>query len=83
MPTVLRINGFAVKIFLPPREHGPPHVHVLNAGGEVIVELGLRGNGCLLKEAYGMNSRDIVRAFRIVEEYSDALFERWNKYHER
>lgn len=28
-----------------------------------------------------MNSRDIVKAFRIVEANVDALLERWQEYH--
>src|SRR5439155_17759960 len=31
MPTVLRVGPFRVIIFLPPREHRPPHVHVQTA----------------------------------------------------
>lgn len=30
-----------------------------------------------------MNSRDIVKAFRIVEANADALLERWTEYHGR
>jgi hypothetical protein len=35
MPTVLVQGGFKVRILLPPREHGPAHVHVHKAGGLV------------------------------------------------
>ena len=83
MPTVLRVDGFVVKIFLPPREHGPPHVHVLKADGEVIIEFGWHGENCFLREAHGMNSRDIVEAFRIVGANADALLGRWKEYHGR
>jgi hypothetical protein len=31
MPTVLHVGGFQVRIFLPPREHGPARVHVRKA----------------------------------------------------
>ena len=34
MPTVLHRDGFRVVIWLPPREHGPAHVHVFARGGE-------------------------------------------------
>jgi hypothetical protein len=43
MPTILVIDGFAVRMHGPPREHGPPHVHVWKAGTEVIIELGHHG----------------------------------------
>ena len=32
MPIVFRLDGFEVVILLPPREHGPAHVHVTKAG---------------------------------------------------
>lgn len=81
MPTVLRLDGFAVRILLPPREHGPAHVHVIKANGEVIIELGKQGERCFLKEAHGMKTMDIVRAMRIVEENAAALMEYWRKHH--
>jgi hypothetical protein len=40
MPTVFREHGFAVRIYLPPREHSPPQVHVVRTGGEVKIHLG-------------------------------------------
>lgn len=39
MPTVIQRDGFRVVIFLPPREHGPAHVHVCKAGTEVVITL--------------------------------------------
>ena len=39
MPTVLDANGFQVRVLLPPREHGPPHVHVHKGGAEVVITL--------------------------------------------
>jgi hypothetical protein len=36
----MRSGGFAVRILLPPREHGPPHVHVVKAGAKVVIRLG-------------------------------------------
>ena len=43
VPTVLRQDGFRVIVFLPPREHGPPHVDVQNTDGEVVIELATTG----------------------------------------
>ena len=39
MTTVLRAHGFRVAIYPPPREHGPPLVHVFHAEGVSIVLL--------------------------------------------
>jgi len=72
---------FVVKILLPPREHGPAHVHVFKAGGEVIIELGTPGESCVLREAHSMKTADIVRAVRIVEMNPEELRESWRKYH--
>jgi hypothetical protein len=33
-PTIIRDSGFLVMIYCKPREHDPPHVHVVKAGGE-------------------------------------------------
>ncbi|MBA3345692.1 MAG: DUF4160 domain-containing protein [Gemmatimonadales bacterium] len=42
MPTVLVQEGFRVRIYLPPREHAPPHVHVVRSGAEIVMALGDR-----------------------------------------
>ena len=81
MPTVLRRAGFRVVIFLPPREHAPAHVHVQNAGGEVVIELasGTRPQG--IRSVAGMRTPDVVRAFRIVEDHAEFLLATWREYH--
>ena len=81
MPTVLREGGFEVRIYLPPREHDPAHVHVIRAGGEVIITLGDDTAAPAIREAHGMTNRDVLRAYRIVEGHRDALLERWEEYH--
>lgn len=81
MPTVLRVGGFQVIIFLPPREHQPPHVHVRNADGEVVIVLARPGHPQSIRDAVGMRTRDVVTAFRIVEEYTQYLSHRWREYH--
>ncbi len=41
MPTVLRHGNMVVRLFAPPREHPPPHVHLVVLGlGEVVIRLG-------------------------------------------
>lgn len=81
MPTVLRVAGFRVLIFLPPREHEPPHVHVSNAVGEVVILLPAGGARPRVRSVYGMSDADAVRAFRIVEAHAEYLFEKWREYH--
>ena len=81
MPTVLRVAGFRVVIFLPPREHEPPHVHVRKTGGEAVIELASGGRPQVIRSVAGMRSADVVRAFRIVEEYAEYLLDKWREYH--
>ena len=39
----MRVGAYRVVIWLPPREHGPPHVHVQTTSGEVVIELAVGG----------------------------------------
>lgn len=81
MPVVLGVDGFAVRIFLPPREHAPAHVHVLKAGGEVVIELGATHAQCRLREVHRMTDADVVRVFRIVEANLELLRKAWMQHH--
>lgn len=82
MPTVLRVGGFRVVIYLPPREHAPPHVHVYNADGEVVILLATSAHAKqTVREVSGMRTDDVVQAFWIVEEHTEHLLERWRAYH--
>lgn len=82
MPTVHTEDGFQVRIYLPPREHGPAHVHVVKAGTEVVIELGDAGSPPSVREVHGMRDRDALRAYRIVEVAQEELRARWSEYHE-
>lgn len=82
MPTVLTQNGFYVRMYLPPREHGPPHVHVRYAGTEVIIALGDATTAPTIVEVHGMGTREVVRAYRIVEANQARLLKAWGLYHD-
>lgn len=81
MPTVLRVRGFRVVIYLPPREHEPPHVHVWKGGAEVVIALATSGVVQTIREVAGMRSSDVVQAFWIVEEHAELLLIRWRELH--
>ena len=81
MPTVIRSAGFAVRILFPPREHGPPHVHVVKGGAEVVIRLGETGEPVELVKVYGMKKSDVVRAVRLVEIWKDDLLAMWKATH--
>ena len=81
MPRVHENGGFKVYIYLPPREHGPAHVHVLYADGEVVVRIGT-GSALEPHRVFGpIRDVDVVRAVRIVEEVEEALLGAWRKHH--
>jgi hypothetical protein len=81
MPTVLCEHGFAVRIHLPPREHPPPQVHVVRAGGEVKIHLGTESTPPTVERVFRMRDADVVRAYRIVLEHHDQLLDKWRQYH--
>lgn len=83
MPTIVREGGFHVRMYGPPREHPPPHVHVVRRGnGEVVIDLGSDISNLLVREVRGMKDRYIVLAFRIVERHHGKLIDVWRALHD-
>lgn len=83
MPTIVRESGFRVRIHGSPREHRPPHVHVVKRGaGEVVLELGSERSDLRVRQVRDMDDRDVLVAFRIVERYHDRLLKAWRAIHE-
>lgn len=68
-------------IFLPPREHEPPHVHVRSTTGEVVIELATANGVQTVRTVAGMRTREVAAAFWIVEEHTDYLLQCWRRYH--
>ena len=82
MPTIIRQGGFCIRIFGPPREHGPPHVHVYKGSDAVVViRLGSSGQGPAIREIYNMKRVDVVKAYRLVEAHAHALQKAWEDIH--
>lgn len=82
MPTVVREDGFVVKVWGPPREHAPPHVHVEKPpDGLITIRLALPKNRQRVWEYYNVSKRDILKAFRIVEKHEDAIRREWERLH--
>lgn len=81
MPTVHSERGFDVRIYLPPREHRPAHVHVVKSGAEVTIDLGTRSTPPSVSRVFGMRDVDVVRAYRIVEKHQAELLAIWREYH--
>jgi hypothetical protein len=81
MPTVLQADGFKVRILLPPREHGPPHVHVDRGDGQVVILLPSKTGPCGIRTVYRMRNADVVAAFRLVERNAALLLAAWRQHH--
>lgn len=77
MPTVLHCEGFRITILLPPREHGPAHVHVCKAGTEAVITL----DPVSVRSVERMRSRDVLRAVELVEEHRTRFLVEWRKWH--
>jgi hypothetical protein len=82
MPTVVREDGFVVRVYGPPREHPPPHVHVERGNDElVVIRLGTRYSASMVWAVYGMKRRDVLRAFRLVEKHLATIEHAWREIH--
>ncbi|HKP75712.1 MAG TPA: DUF4160 domain-containing protein [Longimicrobiaceae bacterium] len=60
-----------------PNDHRPPHVHVFDADGSVIVMLDPLEAG----QAFGMKRSKVVKAVQVVGESREVLLKRWRKIH--
>jgi hypothetical protein len=87
-PTVLSINGFAVRIrFVAShgsfahtrREHGPEHVHIEKSGAEVVIWLGSEAELPSVGDCHGMRAADVVSALRIVNDNRAILLAEWER----
>lgn len=83
MPTILRKGGFVVKLYGPPREHAPPHVHVEHGPDElVVIRLRTKESPQRVWRAYGMKDSDVLTAFRLVEAHHRRILRAWRKLHD-
>ncbi len=81
MPAILEQDGFKVMILLPPREHGPPHVHVRKAGGVVVIERPVGLRRVFVRKVFRMRYVDVLAAVRLVERNSNLLLTHWRAHH--
>ena len=79
MPTVLRKDGFAVRIYF--NDHLPPHVHVFKGGGQVRISLGSETERSQLVQIEAMSDKDAAKALEIVTEHRLELLEKWEEIH--
>jgi hypothetical protein len=77
----LRTDGFRVLILFPPREHPPPHVHVVNGDGIAVIYLSTARHAQRTDRVEGMSRRDARRAERLVRKHSAFLLNKWRAIH--
>ena len=76
MPTVIREDGYTIRIYL--NDHIPAHVHVLKAEKEARVTL----EEIEIMDNIDFTSKELRRIIEIVEAHHDELLEVWDTYHE-
>jgi Domain of unknown function (DUF4160) len=79
MPTLLKQNGFDIRMYFD--EHDPPHVHVFKAGGQAKIELGNPERQPSLIMLQDMSAKEAKRAIEIVVQHQDQLLEKWEEFH--
>ena len=84
MPTVIEEDGFKIRVLGPPREHPPIHAHVEQGrAGLAIIRLRTTARPQEVWAVYGMKTRDVLRAYRLVEKYDERIRQTWRKLHEQ
>ena len=83
MPTVHGEGVFVLKVYGPPREHPPPHVHVeVGVNGLVVIRLGLHSSDSpKVWQAYNVSDAELLTAYRLVEKHERELRRNWEQLH--
>ena len=76
MPTLIRQDGFNVRMYFD--DHDPPHVHVFKAGGQAKIAIDASPSLILVQ---GMNSKEAKAALQVVAQHQTHLLEKWQEYH--
>ena len=76
MPTLLREDGFEVRIYT--LDHPPPHVHVAKAGAVVKIDVTTHH---AIEIVGSISDRDVKRAEELVVRNAPFLKQEWEKRH--
>ena len=71
MPTVLAVDGFAVRIYT--HDHSPAHVHVVRAGSVVAISLPTDSSEATIERVHGMSRANIRKALDLVNDNAELL----------
>ena len=81
MPTVIVVDGFAVRVNIDEDGEGP-HVHVIKGGREYRVRIHRDGATLMTIGGYEKATRSEGRhAARIVKDHLGVCWKQWNKWH--
>lgn len=78
---VLENDRWLIKVYAPPREHAPPHVHVIEKGTGLEVKISLV-NITVMKKTR-MNERSVRGILIYIWKNHTYLLECWDKLHEK
>ena len=79
MPTVLRLEGYVIMIYL--HDHRPAHVHVSARGCELVVNLNRSPAYVSVRNNNGFKTPEIANILRLVQRHRDVLCEMWKGIH--
>ncbi len=75
MPTILRQEGFDIRIWT--NDYEPPHVHVFKDDGQAKVEI----DSDEVVRVWNMRRPDVRRAETIVRDHRQEFLEAWRQIH--
>lgn len=79
MPTVLRLDGLRVRIYVD--DHRPAHVHVIAADGEAVFVLNCPDGPPELRECYGVSLQMVKRIQKKLAKHLSVLCPKWREIH--
>jgi hypothetical protein len=78
--TIIENEKWKIKVFAPPKEHGPAHVHVIAKGEKAEVKISLIDLDVIGKTNFSKQTvKDIIK---YVYQNYDILMDAWEKLHE-
>jgi len=79
MPTILRVDGYEIVIYL--RDHLPPHVHVFTGNCEAIINLHCPKGDPDIRESFYCKPKEVKGALEVVSEHQQILCAMWKEIH--
>ncbi len=78
--TIIENEKWKIKVFAPPKEHGPAHVHVIAKGENAEVKISLIDLDVVGKTNF--SKQTVKGIIKYVHQNYDILMDAWEKLHE-